>query len=736
MIKRLIFVFLCLQLSQLAVGQTAREQQLVSSYQSEKNPKKKFSRLFSLAEYYKENHIKRADSIRAVLLEESRNFEDSIRFKALVYNAEVAMLRGDLEEYNQMILACQPFLNTLDNEEVQYIVFRHLGFYHSGMQEYETADLYLTRAYRIANRLKDYKRKSEAHRFRAINFMNHNLKDSALHYIQFSIQQARKSGNREELAAAFNTQAQIYDFYGQVEISVAKNMIALYLAEEVGNKILLAEICREIGKSQEEIINLDDALYFYNRSLNYARQIHDERQIALALSSIASIQLEKKEYDEATKSAERAIWYLNQLKDYNGLGEAHNLIGLINKSQNRFNLAVSNFNKALIYYENTSNKEKIAGVYHNVGTVFKEQGRYANALNYLNRSIEIREQFGSRNQIYYTYRVMSDVYKTLDNKDKALQYMELYLNYIDSNTTLQAATKIAELSESYRAEQRERLISSQTDSLKRQSQERTLTATKLENIQLRNNFQMYIIVAFIVIIVMASIIMFYRWNQAKIKQQQLETEMSQRLLRSQMNPHFVFNAMSVIQSYIFENDIVNSSRFLVNFSRLMRLILENSSKEFIPITTEVEILEKYLEMQKLRFQDRFEYEIDVDFQLYDEHANIPPMITQPFIENAIEHGQLHTIEGGSISIHFSKKDGMMCISISDNGIGRKKSRALKKSSAHKSMAMDITGQRITHLNRKYKSEGRLEIEDFNKELQSGTKVLISLPYTTDTNHVN
>ena len=165
-------------------------------------------------------------------------------------------------------------------------------------------------------------------------------------------------------------------------------------------------------------------------------------------------------------------------------------------------------------------------------------------------------------------------------------------------------------------------------------------------------------------------------------------------------------------------------------------ILENSSKEFIPITTEVEILEKYLEMQKLRFQDRFEYEIDVDFQLYDEHANIPPMITQPFIENAIEHGQLHTIEGDSISVHFSKEDGMLCISITDNGIGRKKSRALKKSSAHNSMAMDITGQRITHLNRKYKSDGKLEIEDFNKELQSGTKVLISLPYTTDTNHVN
>src|SRR5690606_1835538 len=158
-----------------------------------------------------------------------------------------------------------------------------------------------------------------------------------------------------------------------------------------------------------------------------------------------------------------------------------------------------------------------------------------------------------------------------------------------------------------------------------------LTSTKLENSQLRNNFQMYIIIAFLIIIVLAVVIIFYRWNHAKIMQQQREAEMSQTLLRAQMNPHFVFNAMSVIQSYIFENDTVNSSKFLVNFSRLMRLILENSPKEFIPISTEVEILNKYLEMQKLRFQDRFQFEINTDEILYDESALIPPMITQPFI---------------------------------------------------------------------------------------------------------
>lgn len=723
-------------LSQGVFSQNLKEAELRARVRNEFHPELKLERKLELAEYYKENHIQHADSMRSMLLEESRYRSDSLRFKALFYNAEVALICGDLEEYYQTILACQPYLNVIDNKQVQFKVYRHLGYYHSSMQEYETAEFYYNQAVRVARRSKDYRAHSEALQYRALNFANWNQKDTSLYYSQRAIQYARRSGNRKELARAFNTQALIYDFLGQVELSVAKNMISLYLAEEVKDIMLQAKVSREIGQSQILILNLDDAEYYFNRSLEHSRQIYDYRQMALAMTNLAAVQLQRGQLDEAIENADRSIVYLTDAKDYNGLGETHNILGMVYKEQGRYSLASSNFNRALVYYESTSNKEKIAGVYHNVGTVFKEQKKYNNALNYLNRSVEIREQFGSRTQIFHTYRVIADIYKTINDEDKALHYMELYVNYLDSNTTLQAATKIAELSESYRAEQRERLISAQTDSLRRQAQERTLTATKLENSQLRNNFQTYIIVAFVIIIVLAGVVIFYRWNQTNIKQRQREAEMSQRLLRSQMNPHFVFNAMSVIQSYIYDNDTVNSSRFLVNFSRLMRLILENSAKEHIPIETEVEILQKYLEMQKLRFEDRFDFNIHVDQELYDEGASLPPMITQPFIENAIEHGQLHTVEGGFIKVYFSKEKKMLHIVIEDNGIGRKKSKSMKKSSAHRSMAMDITKQRIDHLNKKFKSEGYMIVEDYDKVLETGTKVLISLPYAISTNHTN
>ena len=220
-------------------------------------------------------------------------------------------------------------------------------------------------------------------------------------------------------------------------------------------------------------------------------------------------------------------------------------------------------------------------------------------------------------------------------------------------------------------------------------------------------------------------------KQVRSRQEQREAELSQTLLRAQMNPHFVFNAMSVIQSYIYDNDVKNSSKFLVNFSRLIRLILENSPKEFIPISTEVEILQKYLETQKLRFEERFEYSIHIEDKMMLENAMIPPMITQPFIENAIEHGQLHTVEGGLINITFSKIEEMLEIRIEDNGIGRKNAQKNKKRQDHTSMALNITKERIDNLNKKYKTSGYLIIEDFDKNLETGTKVLISLPYQID-----
>ncbi len=729
---RSIHIFCCSVLLLLitfsAQAQGFKEKQLIEAVNKEKNDKKRFLKTLELGEYYKYHDLQKADSLKHLLLQQSRVFDDSIRFSALMYSAEVNNFQGNQEEYFRDILACQSFLNKVNSEEVTFKIYRHLGYYHSYSLEFNTANFYLQNTLKMAKKMRSNPKIAEVNNYLAINAMYQNNKDSAIFYTEQAIQYARRTTNKDVLAKSMNTQAQIYDYFGQIELSVAKNIIAHELANMTNNHFLLANYTREIGKSQRLIANLREADLYFKKSYEHAQIINDKRQMGLALSNLGTIYYDKKDYTRAISTTQRAIVLLTEQNDNNGLGEANNNLGEIYREQKMYDLAASYFNRALVLYESSGNKEKIAGVYHNVGTVFQKQKKYKNALNYLNRSIEIRKQYGSKSQIYNTYRVISDVYRDLGKNDLSLQYLEIYVDYLDSNTTLQAATKIAELNESYRSEQREQLISSQADSIERQRQERALTATKLENSQLRNNFQTYIILAFLIIIVLAGIIGFYRWNQTKIKQQQKEAEMSQTLLRTQMNPHFVFNAMSVIQSYIYDNDTENSSKFLVNFSRLMRLILENSSKEYIPLETEIEILNKYLETQKLRFEDRFNFNIDISPELSIETVMIPPMITQPFIENAIEHGQLHTTQNGFIQVTFEKNGDLLEISIIDNGIGRKSSEMNKKSKAHKSMAMNITRERINNLNKKYKTEGTLAIEDYDKVLKTGTKVLISLPF--------
>ncbi|MCB8964058.1 MAG: histidine kinase [Bacteroidales bacterium] len=174
-------------------------------------------------------------------------------------------------------------------------------------------------------------------------------------------------------------------------------------------------------------------------------------------------------------------------------------------------------------------------------------------------------------------------------------------------------------------------------------------------------------------------------------------QVEQQLLLSQMNPHFVFNSLTAIQSYIFRNEAHLASKYLASFAKLIRLVLENSRIEFNTVEREVNTLRYYLELQSLRFEERFEYHIEVENQAEINSAQIPPMLTQPFIENAIEHGFLHNSSKGVLSIRFIPDHGKtLTIEVEDNGIGIEKSRQMQiqAGKTHQSLATEITRERI------------------------------------------
>jgi len=557
---------------------------------------------------------------------------------------------------------------------------------------------------------------------------NLNQRDSALYYMNAALSTVRKQTDKWKLASIVLGQAIVYKQFKSDDIAMSKAFVGLQLSTENDYKwgifianYLLAGINQRHQNNVEMLRNLHQAK-------KMAELIHFQQ--GKQLMDLFELQ-SKRKFDVADKQKLKAIQESVSQDDASMQGKISETWGLINQSEHKYNDAFRDFNLAIVEFEKLGDRYNIQQIYQFLAEILISQKKYDKALVYLNRSADILKSMNDLAESNALLKKMSDVYNLMGNEAMAYAFLERYVKQQDSMQLANVQSNLILLQQQSLADAREHLITLQSDSIKAQQQEKAYTTTMLENIKLKNNLKTYIIIGFVGLVLLGGIILFFKWNQNLIEQHQREAEMNQTLLRTQMNPHFVFNAMSVIQSYIYDNDTKNSTKFLVNFSKLMRLILENSSKEFIPMEIEIEILQKYLSVQKLRFEDRFTFDIHTDEELLAEELMIPPMITQPFIENAIEHGQLHLREDGFIHISFRKLDDkLMEIHVEDNGIGRENAiNASNKSKDHKSMAIGITKDRITTLSRKYKTEGSLVFEDFDKENKTGTVVTIKIPYS-------
>ena len=222
-----------------------------------------------------------------------------------------------------------------------------------------------------------------------------------------------------------------------------------------------------------------------------------------------------------------------------------------------------------------------------------------------------------------------------------------------------------------------------------------------------------------------------RIERERLEMEKSILELEQEAARLQMNPHFIFNSLNSVQGFIATNDTFQAKHYLAKFARLMRLVLENAREEFIPLENEIEILENYLKLEKLNANNKFDYSIKIDDILKEEAIEIPPMMIQPFVENAIIHGIKKKKESGYIEINFRKTDRSLIVEIQDNGIGRQQSAKDKEHRGikHRSTGMKVTLKRLEQLKKLTGFNTGLEIEDLKNEFgdPAGTKVIITLP---------
>ena len=219
-------------------------------------------------------------------------------------------------------------------------------------------------------------------------------------------------------------------------------------------------------------------------------------------------------------------------------------------------------------------------------------------------------------------------------------------------------------------------------------------------------------------------------ERALVNRRIADTEM--KALRAQMNPHFIFNAINSIQNHILKNDRKTAQDYLARFARLIRNVMENSKSEYIPLAQEMETLNLYVSLEQLRAGGRFQYNINVQPEIGQYNTLVPPLLLQPFVENAILHGLVpRQDDKGLLEISISTENGRLICTIKDNGIGRKKAQEIKKShvKAHRSMGISATEDRVNILNKETPGIAGIMIIDV-EEPSSGTIVTINIPLKT------
>jgi tetratricopeptide (TPR) repeat protein len=364
---------------------------------------------------------------------------------------------------------------------------------------------------------------------------------------------------------------------------------------------------------------------------------------------------------------------------------------------------------------------------YKIANAYVAQDKYEDAIRFLEKSIEEADKKEDLVVQKDATRKLSEVYKGIGEFGKAAESYEEYVKVVDELYI----KKEQELSQAARfsreiALKQNRITSLENERVLNESRYK-LAFENQELIQKNNRIQKWIIGSLILVALLLLLTAYYQYKNVR-QQKYANNLLALKSLRTQMNPHFIFNALNSVNSFIAKNDERTANKYLSDFSQLMRSVLENSEEDFIPLEKEIELLKMYTKLEHFRFKDKFDYEFIVDETIEMKEFVIPPMLLQPYVENAVWHGLRYKEEKGKLEIKFMvvSKDCVR-ITIEDNGIGRKRSKSLKTEhqKRQKSKGMGNIQKRISILNEMYRDKVDVRVENVF-ENEEGTRVVLNL----------
>jgi tetratricopeptide (TPR) repeat protein len=510
------------------------------------------------------------------------------------------------------------------------------------------------------------------------------------------------------LARAYASQGVVYSEQSNYFMSLEKYQKALiiYIANDQKNNI--AKAYNNIGIVYKAQGNSPKALEFFQKALPIQHQIGEQSE-AVTLTNVGLIYFEKGDMNKSLENYITAKRLFEKNDNKRGFALLHNYLGDYAYKNGDDLKAGIEYNNGLELYEAMQNKHGASLVLYNLGQMNYELKNYVEAMKYTQKSLAYAKEVEVLDQTFHSEKLISEIYAAQNNPTKSLEHYKNYIVARDSITNQENNKKFVRAEMDFEYKKKEALFDEQS---KRQTQ-----------------FTIFSILA--TLLVIGLILLAYNRMQVKkrLTLQKEVAEYEQKALHLQMNPHFVFNCLGSISSFIVQNGTDSALKYLSKFSKLMRLTLEYSKGALIPIDKEIESLQNYLELEQLRFHNKFAFTIKATDKV-EFNMGIPPLLIQPFVENAILHGMVPKEGNGKIEVNFDVQNSQLICTITDDGIGLAKSKHLKENSvtAHKSMALEITKKRLEIMEATTSKSAQINIKELltNNEI-SGTCVTMQLP---------
>ena len=474
----------------------------------------------------------------------------------------------------------------------------------------------------------------------------------------------------------------------------------------------LANMYSDIGESKNEFESLLKAYENYAKSKK-----NNTEHLIYILHRLGNIYRDKGKHEAALENFKKANKLAMRVNDtlwlaYNNLKIAKTYVRM-----NEFDTALSIYKKLIPMSILMNDSSILANSYGNIGNILYKKSKTEEALKYYSKAIEIATIKDDISNLEWLYKSLTQIYKKKKNYKLAFHYQEKYIVSQQRLREKEYIKKIGQAKLLYASEKKEKELEILSNRL---SKNRLLT---------------YGLGFGIVLFVVIGGLIFRQSLQNNLRRisemNHKISEVTQKNLRQQMNPHFIFNTLNSIQYYMYQNDRISTNNYLTKFSSLMRKTLENSTHTSIPINDEIEALQLYLQLEALRFKDKFKWKINIDEEIDTLLYKMPTMLIQPYVENSICHGLSNKDESGYIHIDLKLLENYIEVTIEDDGIGRERAQQIKKikNGNHSSLGTKITESRLKLVNALYGNEMKIHYEDLmdkNNE-PAGTRVIINIP---------